>query len=57
MNLNRAAISQNQEMEILLYQQDSATDISYGDPSKRPEKTLFAHHILDSIRDKIVDIG
>ncbi|MDB5343764.1 MAG: hypothetical protein JWP89_2141 [Schlesneria sp.] len=57
MNLNRPTISQNQEMEILLYQQDSAADISYGDHFKRPEKTLFTNHILDSIRDKIVDIG
>jgi hypothetical protein len=57
MNLNRPAISQNQEMEILLYQQDSAADITYGDPFNRPEKTLFANHISDSIRDKIADIG
>jgi hypothetical protein len=57
MNLNRPAISQNQEMEILLYQQDSAADISYDTSFKRPEKTLIAHHILDSIRDKIADIG
>jgi hypothetical protein len=42
MNLNRAAISQNQEMEILLYQQDSAADINHGDHLKSPEKALFS---------------
>jgi hypothetical protein len=57
MNLNRPAISQNQEMEILLYQQDSAADITYGSRLKRPENSPVANRNLDSIRDKIADIG
>lgn len=57
MNLNRPAISQNQEMEILLYQQDSAADTIWNIRFKHPQKASPENPILDRIRDEIVGIG
>ncbi len=57
MNLNRPAISQNQEMEILLYQQDSAADITCGSHLKRSQNPPVTNRNLDPIRDKTPDIG